>query len=339
MLSISFLERLATQALQAAGASPDQASATARALVTADAQGLPSHGLSRVSMYAGHLQQGRVNGHARPTLRNQGAGAVLVDADNGFAFPACELAVREAIQRAAVGGIAIAAVTNSHHFGAAAYHLTPVSNAGMVGLAMGNSPAAMPAAGGKRALLGTNPLAAVFPRIDRPPVVIDLSLSEVARGKLMVAAQKGEPIPVGWALDERGQATTDAKAGLKGSMLPFGSAGGGVKGAMLALMVELLVISLTGARFGAEADSFFEAVGNQPRLGQVFIVIDPAALGGCDVYSERVEALLTVMCVDENVRIPGVRREALAQRASIEGLNLPETVLASLCNLAGFYAT
>ena len=149
----------------------------------------------------------------------------------------------------------------------------------MVGLAFGNSPAAMPAWGGKRALFGTNPIAAIFPRRNATPLCIDLSLSEVARGKVMIAAQQGKPIPLGWALDRDGQPTTDAKAALDGLMLPAG----GVKGAMLALIVELLCVALTGANFGYEADSFFVDEGNQPRLGQAFLVIDPAALAGADV--------------------------------------------------------
>ncbi len=313
-------------ALQKAGASADQASTTAEALVVAEANGLPSHGLSRVAMYVAHLNAGRVVGSAVPAVVNQRSSAVLIDAGNGFAFPACKMAIAQAIEKARQSGIAIAAVTNSHHFGMASYHLQAVAEAGMVGIACGNSPAAMPAAGGKRPIFGTNPIAAVFPRVGSPPVSIDLSLSEVARGKLMVAAKKSESIPLGWALDADGNPTTDPGEGLKGSMLPMG----GVKGAMLALMVELLVTTLTGANYGAEADSFFVDAGNQPRLGQAFIVIDPAALAGTAVYNERIEALLTAMLVDEQVRIPGARRADVAGRAQREGLDVPAAMLDSI---------
>jgi (2R)-3-sulfolactate dehydrogenase (NADP+) len=155
----------------------------------------------------------------------------------------------------------------------------------------------------------------------------------VARGKLMVAAQKGEPIPLGWALDEQGQPTTDAQAGLRGSMLPFGSASGGVKGALLALLIELLVIGLTGARFGAEIDSFFEEGGNVPHLGQIFLVIDPGAMAGAAVYKERVEAIITTMCAEEGVRVPGDRREQKVRLAQERGVEIPETVLATVRKL------
>jgi (2R)-3-sulfolactate dehydrogenase (NADP+) len=255
---------------------------------------------------------------------------VLVDAADGLAFPACELAVLEAIVRAKDNGVAIAGVTNSHHFGVAAWHLGPAAAAGLVGFAFGNSPAAMPMTGGKRALFGTNPVAAAFPRRDASPITIDLSLSEVARGKIMVAAQNGEAIPPGWALDSAGQPTTDAKAALEGMMLPMG----GSKGAMLALMVELMVVALTGAHFGFEADSFFVAAGNCPRIGQAFVVVDPGALAGSEVYFERVEALVSAMLADAGVRLPGARREALAARAAAQGVDIPDALVAQLRALA-----
>jgi (2R)-3-sulfolactate dehydrogenase (NADP+) len=328
--SITDLTRLAADALRGAGASAEMAQATAAALVAAEAQGLASHGLSRIPQYAGHLQRGRVNGDAVPRVQQKKPAALLVDAEEGLAFPACAVAVREAIRSARECGAAFACVTRSHHFGAAAYHLEAVAQAGMVGLAFGNSPGGMPAWGGKRALFGTNPIAAVFPRRDAPPLVIDLSLSEVARGKLMVAAKKGELIPLGWALDKEGNPTTDPKAGLEGMMMPAG----GVKGAMLALVVELLCCALTGAAFGFEADSFFVEEGNRPRIGQAFMVIDPAALAGTDVFNERIETLVSAMLVDPEVRLPGQRREALARKAEAEGIEVPDALIKQLEDLA-----
>jgi (2R)-3-sulfolactate dehydrogenase (NADP+) len=332
MANISAIDlyQLTSRALSSAGASSLQAGATARALVAADMQGLASHGASRVQMYAAHIRHGRVDGRAEPVVSAQRAAAALIDARDGFAFPACELAVGEAIERARRFGIAIAAVTNSHHFGAAAYHLEAIAEAGMVGVAMGNSPAAMPFAGGKRAIFGTNPIAACFPRRVAPPVMIDLSLSEAARGKIMLAAKENKPIPLGWALDRNGQPTTDAKAALEGSMLPAG----GTKGAMLALMVELMVTALTGAQFGAEADSFFADAGNKPRIGQAFIAIDPGALAGTASYYSRVEALVAAILADEGVRLPGARRRWLADQADGQGVELAQATLEQLRQLA-----
>ncbi|CAP40740.1 Ldh family oxidoreductase [Bordetella petrii] len=330
-VDLKSLHELAAAALRGAGANPDMADSTAHALVYADSQGLASHGVSRVPSYAAHVRNGRALGNAVPRIARERGGAVLVDAGAGLAFPACALAVRETATRARSHGVAFAGVTNSHHFGVAAYHLDGLARQGLVGLALGNSPAAMPAWGGKRALFGTNPIAAAFPRRDGDPLVIDLSLSEVARGKLMVAAREGREIPPGWALDAQGNPTTDPKAGLAGSMLPMG----GVKGAMLALIVELLACALTGAHFGFEADSFFTEAGNQARIGQAFLAIDPDALAGRDVYLERVETLIAAMLVDSDVRLPGARRAALQRRAGEEGVEIPDALLAQLRDLAG----
>ena len=324
------LTRLAARALERAGASAAMAESTARALAAADAQGLASHGVARVPQYAAHIRRGRVDGRATARVAAAKGGAVLVDAGDGLAFPACALAVAEALARAREHGVAFAGVTNSHHFGVASYHLEPVAAAMMIGLAFGNSPSAMPAWGGKRAIFGTNPIAAVFPRRGNPPIVVDLSLSEVARGKLMVAAREGKPIPLGWALDKAGNPTTDPSQGLDGMMLPAG----GVKGAMLALVVELLCCALTGAHLGFEADSFFADEGNRPKIGQAFIVVDPGALAGSDVYAARVEALVTTMLEDAGVRLPGYRRRDLADKAAVGGIEIPEALLGQLRALA-----
>jgi (2R)-3-sulfolactate dehydrogenase (NADP+) len=329
--TLAQLHELASQALIAAGASKEMADSTATALVAAEAQGMASHGMSRVPQYAGHLRHGRVNGSAQPKVINSKAAACLIDAEEGLAFPACALAVSQAITRARAVGAAFVGVTRSHHFGVAAYHLEPVAKAGMVGLAFGNSPAAMPAWGGKRALFGTNPIAAIFPRRNAPSLVIDLSLSEVARGKLMIAAKQGKSIPLGWALDKAGNPTTDPQAGLEGMMLPAG----GVKGAMLALIVELLCCALTGASYGFEADSFFSDAGNRPRIGQAFLVIDPGALAGTDVFAERIETLIALMLQDPEVRLPGDRRLALMQNAQVDGVEIPAALLEQLGGQGG----
>lgn len=327
MAQLTFEEatRLATRALRLAGAGEAMAASTARALVRAEAQGLASHGLSRVAQYATHLRNGRANGKALPAVTRHKGAAILVDAGQGLAFPACDLAVSTAITTAQTLGVCFAGVTNSHHCGVLVDHLRAVADAGMVGLGFANSPAAMPAAGGKHPIFGTNPIAAAFPRRNADPLLIDLSLSEVARGKLMVAAKEGQAIPLGWALDSQGQPTTDPKAGLAGSMLPLGAASS-PKGAMLALIVELLVTAVIGAQFGFEASSFFVDEGNAPRIGQAFIVIDPGALAGQDVYYERMETLVSEMLIDDGVRLAGARRTSLEEKARNSGLTIPDAL-------------
>jgi (2R)-3-sulfolactate dehydrogenase (NADP+) len=189
----------------------------------------------------------------------------------------------------------------------------------------------MPAWGGRRALFGTNPIAAVFPRRSKEPLVIDLALSQIARGKIALAARDDKPIPEGWATTRDGRPTTDARAALDGMMLPFG----GAKGAMLALIVELLAAALTGANFGYEAGSFLTEEGERSRIGHLFWAIDPGALAGEDAYLSRVETLVEVMLTDDDVRLPGARRERLADTAASEGVDVPDALVAQLRALIG----
>lgn len=331
-LSIRQATDLVAKALAAAGANNTMALSVARALVLAESQGLSGHGLSRVGQYCSHLRSGRADGKAVAALARQKGAAVLVDAGTGLAFPACDLAIRTAIATARELGVCFAGVTNSHHAGVMVDHLRPVAAAGMVAIAFANSPAAMPAAGGRHPVFGTNPVAAIFPRRNADPLMIDLSLSEVARGKLMVAAKEAKTIPLGWALDADGEPTTDPQKGMLGSMLPLGAATS-PKGAMLALMVELMVTAVIGAQFGFEASSFFVDAGNQPRIGQAFIVIDPGALAGTDTYYDRMETVIAEMLRDDGVRLAGARRLALERKAAAEGLPVTDAVLAQLHQL------
>ena len=328
-LTIEELTDLTARALRRAGASKSMALATAKALVAADTEGLPTHGAMRVSLYAQHLREGRAFGKAKPKIVKRKGATCIVDAQGGLAYEAAAVAVREAIARAKRYGVAFAGVTNSHHFGAAGYHLAPVAEAGLIGLAFTNSPPAINAWGGKRPFYGTNPIAAIFPRRGAPPLVIDLSLTEVVRGKIMLHAKEARPIPPGWALDRDGNPTTDPQAALTGSLAAIG----GMKGTMLALIVELLCCAVTGTAFSFENDSYFEP-GNKPRIGHAVLVIDPDALAGSDSYFSRLEIMIARMLEEDGVRLPGARRQQAASGAREQGIEVPQPLLDELEELA-----
>jgi (2R)-3-sulfolactate dehydrogenase (NADP+) len=321
------LFRMARTALERAGAHAAMAEATAQHLVAAEEQGLSTHGMSRVPFYCTMLRNGRNDGSARPHLVAERAAACLIDNGDGLPYVSVRWAVDEVIQRARRNGIAFAGITNSAHVGVLGIHLQPVAEAGLVGFAFTNSPAAIPPWGGKKPLFGTNPVAAAFPRRAGDPVVIDLALTTVVRGRIMMAMRKGERIPEGWALDRNGKPTTDPKEAIEhGSLFPIG----GAKGAMLALMFELICASLTGSAIGPEADSFFSEQGNRPRIGQAFIAIDPSALAGTDKYLERVEAVASTMLADPEVRLPGARRFAAQKSARAHGIDVPDELIAQI---------
>jgi len=325
LLTLPRLHELCVRALIASKTSPENARCVADALVAAEADGQKGHGASRVPSYAAQAACGKVDGFATPVVERTASASIRIDAANGFAFPAMRAAVNTLAGMTSDTGIASAAVTRSHHFGAAGYHVEQLAQRGMIGLVFGNSPKAIAPWGGREAL----PIAFAAPRPSHPPLVIDLSLSKVARGKIMVASQQGQPIPEGWALDAQGQPTTDAKAALAGTMLPLGDA----KGYALVLMVEILAAALTGAHFGYEASSFFDTQGGPPGVGQFLIAIHPDRVSG-GVFAQRLEQLIQAIESQDGARLPGMRRLTARARAQKDGVDLPEDLVKQIEALA-----
>jgi len=330
-IGIAELEALIAAALVASATSEGNARSVARALTRAEMDGQTGHGLSRVPSYAAQAKSGKVDGHALPEKRQTRPGTLMIDAKGGFAYPAFDLALARLPQLARANGIAAAGFVRSHHFGVAGHHVERLAEAGLVGLAFGNTPKAMAPWGGRRPLYGTNPMAFAAPMPKAPPVVVDLALSQVARGKILTAAQKGEPIPGGCAVDEHGMPTTDAAAALKGALQPIG----GAKGAALALMVEVLAAGLSGAAFGFEASSFFDADGAPPGVGQLLIAIDPGGFGGVEAFAERMAALARTIEGEAGARLPGSRRLALREKARRDGVTVDGSLLAEVRALVG----
>ncbi len=326
---IEFLKDLAGRVLIAQDTSPENAASVAAALIAAEVDGQKGHGLSRLASYSAQAASGKVQGHAVPSAEAAGAAAIRVDAKAGFAFPAMDLAIERLAELTPQTGIAMAGVYHSHHFGQAGYHVERLAEKGLVGLIMGNSPKAIAPWGGKEGIFGTNPIAFAAPRRADAPLLIDLSLSKVARGKVMVAAKKGEPIPEGWALDSDGQPTTDAQAALEGTMIPIGDA----KGAALVLMVEILAAALTGANFGFEASSFFTAEGSPPGVGQTLIAIDPERLSA-GAFAQRLEGLLQAILTQQGTRLPGLRRLEARAAAETNGVAVDPAFIEELEGLA-----
>jgi (2R)-3-sulfolactate dehydrogenase (NADP+) len=320
------LEALIAAALVASNTAEANARSVARALAQAEIDGQKGHGLSRVPTYAAQAWAGKVDGHATPLLRQTRPAALMIDVAHGFAFPAIDLAVERLPALAGVAGIAAAGFVRSHHFGVVGRHVERLSEAGLVALAFGNTPRAIAPWGGRRALFGTSPLAFAAPQRKAPPIVVDMALSQVARGKILTAGQKGEPIPADWAVDEDGKPTTDPAAALKGALQPIG----GAKGAALAMMVEILAVALTGAHFGFEASSFFDAEGPPPGVGQLLVAIDPAAFAGRELFLDRIGDLAGMLEADTGARLPGSRRLAMRAKAQREGVEVDANLLAQV---------
>jgi len=327
-LSIQELTDLVKAILVAHNTAEGNADEVAAALVAAEVDGQRGHGLSRVASYSAQARSGKVNGQTEPSVDKTAPSLLRVDANHGFAFPAFSRAIDELITTAKETGVAMAAITHSHHCGVMGHHVEKLANAGLIGLVFSNSPKAIAPWGGKDAVFGTNPIAFAVPRARKPPLVIDMSLSKVARGKIKVAAEEGNPIPEGWALDPEGQATTDAKAAVSGTMLPMGDG----KGAALVLMVEILSAALTASHFGFEASSFFDAEGASPDIGQLIIAISPGPLSGGQ-FAERLETLFSAILEQPGTRLPGSGKAAMRKKAEQDGIEINQTVHEGLLKL------
>jgi (2R)-3-sulfolactate dehydrogenase (NADP+) len=313
------------ETLQRCRTSAENAASVARALVAAEADGLKGHGLSRLPSYAAQAKVGKVDGFALPTLERPRPALALIDAAHGFAYPAIDVAHHALVPAARSRGVAVAAIRRSHHCGVAGHPVEALAGEGLLALFFANTPSAIAPWGGATGVFGTNPIAFACPLPDKPPIVVDLSLSKVARGNILAAKQRGESIPEGWALDSAGDPTTDPAEALKGTMLPLGDA----KGTALALMVELLAAGLTGANYARDASSFLDADGPPPGTGQFVIVFDPGAIGG-EGAIKRFAALAEMVEAEPGARLPGRRRLANRATAEAEGIVIPPGLLAEI---------
>lgn len=323
-LTIAGARALVAEALMRAGSLEEVATRVARALVAAEADGLKGHGLSRVPSYAAQVKSRKIDGKAEPRAVRAAPAVLRIDAGHGFAYPALDLALAELPPLVRSQGVAMAGIFRSHHCGAAGLVVEALAEQGLAALLFANTPGAMAPAGGRRPLLGTNPIAFAAPRADAPPLVIDLSLSKVARGNILAAKQRGEDIPPGWARDRDGHPTTDADEALAGTMEPMGEQ----KGAVLALMVEMLAAALTGARFASEASSFLDDQGPPPSTGQMIIAFNPAVLSPRG--PARVAELANLIHNEEGARLPGERRLLSRKRAASEGLIIEDALITAI---------
>jgi (2R)-3-sulfolactate dehydrogenase (NADP+) len=278
----------------------------------------------RLLAYGAQVRAGKVVGDAALAVARPRPGLLAIDAGHGFAYPALDRAVADLPEIARSQGVAAAAIRRSHHCGAAGRPAEALAGQGLVALLFANAPAAMAPWGGNRAVFGTNPIAFACPLPGRDPIVVDLSLSKVARGNIIAAHQRGAAIPEGWAVDADGRPTTDAAAALAGTMIPLGDA----KGTALALMVELLAAGLVGARFAGEATSFLDAVGGPPGTGQLILALDATAFAAD--ACERFAVLAGMIEEQDGARLPGTKRLAARARAARDGVPLSDALLAAI---------
>ena len=320
-MTLDAIEALARRTLERAGASARQAASVARSTRLAERDGVRSHGLLYVPIYAEHIVCQKVDGTAEPAVERPRPGLVRVDAAHGFAHAAIDAGFDGFTEAARANGIAAMTVHRSYNCGVLGHHAERIAEAGLVGLCFTNAPASIAPAGGSVPVIGTNPYALSVPGADGTVFTIDQSASTIAKSEIMLRAREGEAIEEGWALDAHGHPTTDAQAALKGSMVPSG----GAKGFNTGLMVEVFAAALAGATLGRDAAPFSGTAGGPPATGQCFLAIDPDPASG-GLFAQRLTRLSALASEQEGTRLPGARRRAARERSG-DGVDVPQDLI------------
>jgi len=320
-ISVAEIEAQSAAALRAHGAGAWQADEVARAVARAEETGNIICGLYYLESYCTQLRSGRVKGEVIPTVAQPKSGTVTVDAHFGFAQPAFTRGLPQAVTAARQNGVATLAVGHAHTCTSLGFFTEQIAAQGLIGLGFTNASAIVAGPGGKAPILGTNPIAMTIPGADGPVMHADFSTAAVALGKITMAKAAGESIPLGWAVDADGRATTDPEAALGGALV----SAAGHKGWALGLLVEVLAAGMSGSVNSLDVKGLKLPDGTPHDLGQYYILIDPR---GSEAFADRIARLAAAVADDPGVRIPG------APRRKIDPVPVKDEVWTAVCALA-----
>ncbi len=326
------LRRFGSEVLVRAGVPEAGARIVAETLVDADLHGVDSHGVVRLDIYLKRLEGGMIDAAAAPAVLRDHAPVLLIDGNNNFGAVAGHFALEQVLDSARRHGCGIAGIRHSNHFGTCAYYARKAIDEGLILIALSNASQTMPPSGGLRPFLGTNPLCVGIPAGKRLPFVLDMATSVVARGKIIVAAEKKEPIPAGWAIDKEGRPTTDAQAALAGSVLPLG----GPKGYAIAMFIDILCGVLTGAGYGDKVHNMYEDWVNPQNVGHLFIALDVERFMPRAEFRNRMDQYIDALKAEPKapgvaeIFVPGELEHRTFERRKRDGIVLPASVAAAL---------
>ncbi|HEY83242.1 MAG TPA: Ldh family oxidoreductase [Dehalococcoidia bacterium] len=335
----SELKRFCRALLEKVNIPPKDAELIAESLVRANLRGVDSHGVSRMAIYIERLKKGLVNPRPEIAILQQTPAMALVDGDNGCGQVVAKMAMELAMTKARETGVSLVGIRNSTHFGAAAFFSTMALERDMIGIALANSYATVAPWGSRVAYFGTNPLSVAVPTGRELPVVLDMATSVAAWGKIILAAQKGEAIPAGWAIDSDGEITTDAARALQGALMPFG----GPKGSGISLIIDVLAGILTGAGYGPYVGDLYKSLDRPQNVGQMVGVIDISRFSDVNEFKNRmdkvireIKSLPRAKGVSE-ILLPGEIEIRNQERREREGIPLPPTTVEELRKLSAEY--
>lgn len=307
----NLLREAAVQILKGLKAGDDEAMIVAEAMVQADARGIDTHGVYLLTLLQGRVAAGMINIPTKVSVIRDEAATALLDSGNGLGQFVVRRAMATSIAKAALYGIGSCLVRNTNNIGMLSLYSQQAAASGMIGLVMANAAPAMSPWGGADPFLGTNPLSIGIPGGNGFGVLLDMSSSQVARGKIRRAARQNEPLPPGWALDKEGRPTTDAAEALKGTLLPIG----GPKGYGLALAVDIIAGLLSGSQYGPDIKSFHELQG-PTGVGVFTLAIDIKRFMPYEQFASLVESYLASLKASH--KAPGVTRIYLPGEIELE---------------------
>jgi LDH2 family malate/lactate/ureidoglycolate dehydrogenase len=333
------LQTFCAQVFEKAGVPSGHAAIVAESLVQADLRGVDSHGIVRTAIYLKRIEAGKMDPHAEVSIVSESQSTVLIDGNNNFGAVVGTKALEIAMERAKQNGVGIVGVKRSNHFGTGAYYTLKAIQQDLILLVMSNASQTMPPTGGVRPFIGTNPLAVGVPGGEEVPFILDMATSVVARGKIIVAAQKGLDIPQGWAIDKEGNPTTDAHAALEGSMLPVG----GPKGYAISMFIDILAGVLTGAGYGQYVNNMYENWDEPQNVGHFFIAVDIKRFIPVDAFKNRMDDYIRSIKSEpkapgvEEIMIPGEIEHRQTLRRKAEGLELSSKAAQELAEIGERY--
>ncbi len=307
-------------------APPDHAATQVDLLLEADLRGVPSHGMLRLPRVIARINSGATNPRSKGSHSWRGEAFLAVDGGQGLGPVVAEHAIAALSERVERTGIAVAAISNSNHIGMLGYYAEKAALAGHTMIALSTSEALVHPWGGRKAMLGTNPIAVGVPT-GGEPFMMDTATSLVSMGEIHDHANRGAPIPDHWALDADGNPTTDAQAAKAGAIAPFGQA----KGYALGLAFELLVTSLSGAAIGRDVRGTLDDT-SICNKGDVFILID-GPRPDLQAYLEAIRSAEPAAGFDA-VLVPGERGRASRQKRLVEGVSIADDVWTKIQQLA-----
>ncbi|RAP46426.1 MAG: sulfolactate dehydrogenase [Methanosphaera sp. rholeuAM6] len=328
-INIDNERKLIEEMLKAYDVKAIEASIVADVITDGDLKGFSTHGLGRFPQYIKSIQSGTIKIDGDYEIEKETTSSAMINGNHKFGQYVTVKAMDLAVKKAGECGIGVVGIHDSNHYGIAGYYSDMASVQDMIGIVISNTEPAMAPFGGKKALLGTNPITISIPTDDiHNYICVDMATSITARGKLLESKRKGEKIPEGLALDKDGNPTTDPEAGLEGSILPFG----GFKGYALAFMFELLAGPLVNAACGVNVQGT-ATPDVMCTKGDLLIVIDPEHFAGSMQFKFYVDQFVREIR-EENGVIPGDREIENMNIHMENGINVDDTLYNQLTEMA-----